>query len=267
MENKGGFSIIYSQAVTFVNCSFIRNTAYNSALSISNSYYVAIENCYFEGNNVHLGGLRIEQTSSVTIENCHFERNSAKYGGAVYLQYSNVLVISCNFVENEAEKTGGSFYAFGNTEMILKVSQSSFRRGFAEVGGTFSVEGCDLVLNSSFIKENTAKLGVGGIHMMSTKIDKVAATICNSVLLNNSVAALYIRVSTIILKNITLFATSDIANSHINIVGDNVVLDSIHANLKYPKSPQSNIIQNLMIVNSRDSTFQMIEIMQSTFLC
>ena len=64
----------------------------------------------------------------------------------------------------------------------------------------------------------------------------------------------------ILLKNVTLLSTSGSSNDHINLKGNNVILESILTNVRYWKSPQSNIVLQVMRLISPNGKIQMTDI-------
>ena len=221
-SNKGGgMNIQYAQTVSITNNSFVRNSGKHGGLSVIHCQTVTIINCFFERNTAKLGPKSWSQEYYVGTE------KFSERGGAVNIQSSKTEVINSKFTRNNAYNEGGSIFAVCNGNMTVKITKSSFRGGFAGVGGTIFIVNCNMLLNSTIIRKNVGRYAVGGIHLLSPLTKKVTATICNSLLVNNSAAALHLRVSTIMLKNVTLLVTTDTFSNHIISEGNELVLESI----------------------------------------
>ena len=143
-------SIIYY----ILNCTFVRNYAYdgggvNAALTI-----VYFKKCTFRENEAFSAGAVTVLPSIAYFENCKFLANKAisEIGGVFVQPYSTVTITNSLFDNN----LGGALKAEGFSE--LKVLKTNFTNNFCETraGGIFLEQGIKANISDSIFINNSA---------------------------------------------------------------------------------------------------------------
>eukprot|EP00854_Cymbomonas_tetramitiformis_P010732 gene10732-12700_t len=156
----------------------------------------------------YAGVMRISLGMSVVNEYCLFENNSATYGGVYtvndnahlydfYSVYRNNLAIEsggvlsiggnssawlsfCNSSNNTARFRGGVVQGEDDTRgMSIYITNSTFIRNKAALGGALSLQGGELVLSNTMIAMNTASDAGAAVLAASTTGFKLQHLICH----------------------------------------------------------------------------------------
>ena len=104
-------SIIYY----FLNCTFVRNYAYDGGAVHAVWTTISFKNCIFMQNKAFGAGAVTIQPSTAYFENCRFLANTAIFQvGAIYGQeLSSLVIINCSFQNNRGFASAGAVKVYG----------------------------------------------------------------------------------------------------------------------------------------------------------
>jgi len=141
--------------LTFINCTFIANTASTSGAAIFNlGNGLTINNCNFSNNIANSAGATIFNLGNgLTINNCNFSNNIANSAGAVWNLGTNFRISNSTFTNNMAHSDGGAISNHGNGFIV---ENCTFTDNSAHVwGGAIRNSASDCkIINSTFIANN-----------------------------------------------------------------------------------------------------------------
>ena len=143
-------SIIYY----LLNCTFVRNYAYDGGGVNAVGTVIYFKKCTFRENKAFSAGAVTIQPSIAYFENCNFLANKAilQVGGIYVQQYSTIITINCLFEDN----LGGALTIQGPSE--LKVMKTNFTNNFCETraGGILLEQGVKGNISDSIFNNNSA---------------------------------------------------------------------------------------------------------------
>nr|WP_255596581.1 Ig-like domain repeat protein [Methanobrevibacter sp. TMH8] len=123
--------------MSFINCSFINNSAQND------------------------GGAIYNQGHNLSITNCTFTNNIIfnNHGGAIHNRGDNMNIVDSTFINNNASTFGGAIYTAGNN---MNVSNSTFINNTARIGGAITINAFNSTISGSTFINNNANTSNGG---------------------------------------------------------------------------------------------------------
>eukprot|EP00033_Pygsuia_biforma_P003656 GCRY01004002.1.p1 GENE.GCRY01004002.1~~GCRY01004002.1.p1 ORF type:complete len:650 (-),score=157.74 GCRY01004002.1:8-1957(-) len=163
----GGCFDIYHAGVTFVNSSFLDNTAVERGGVLNSQGY---------GYNTY-----------TKLDRCLLANNSVKTfrGGALY-SLNAYYIIANTTVSNNSAPVGGAFGASRNEQCFTYVLDSYFYNNRATaMGGAFFSEYCNTYFNFTTLEANTAAIA-GAIYLTEVNELEQSFVLNNSVLVGNS---------------------------------------------------------------------------------
>ena len=185
------------RGVTFDNCIFTNNMAYNYGVLGFHDGGTVI-NCKFYNNHAMENGSALGfdySNQKILVSNSDFENNTAKRGGAIYFN-SQAEINNCRFVNNIATD-GGAIY----TNKRLNIQDSIFSDNCADYGGVIYANNCQLTITDSNFNTGMAKNG-GVIYSI------------------NSISNIYKSNFT---DNMAINGGAIYANDNINVFGSNFI--------------------------------------------
>jgi len=164
------------------NCTCEENTAEETG-GAGHFSMLSIEKCTFEENTAEekggalylFGRSRSEETSYsdvvflAEIENHSlFVNNTARSGGAIFTEMTTRILHS-RFEENKAEKAGGAV-AVGKNVTLCVISNASFIKNRATVGGALSLERLSSlkIYEDTILQDNVATMYGGAMYIQLT---------------------------------------------------------------------------------------------------
>ncbi len=143
------------RGVTFDNCIFTNNLAYNyGVLGFHDGG--TVNNCKFYNNHAmeNGGAIGFDYSNQKTIvSNSYFENNTAKRGGAIYFN-SQAEINNCQFVNNIA--TDGGAISITNCNNV-KITQSKFTNNSAtNYAGALWIDNSKVIINHTNFSYNHA---------------------------------------------------------------------------------------------------------------
>ena len=215
-----------------------------------------IKNCNFTGNKASIsGGAILARTKTkkntrnkLVIMKSSFIGNQAKEGGSLDISIDSTVVEKCTFVDSTASTFGGAIQSSGTSPYFLKLKDSTFHRCSAgNQGGVAAITGdCEFRLLNSTLVNNRARVAAGGIFMATESTEKSSCIIEQSSFVNCSAPSISLRSYNIEVMNTSFDVTDSSPAPHIELEGEHVLLKAIHANVNYPDSAQSNVIQKVI---------------------
>ena len=221
--------------ITFINCSFINNTAtYGGAISKWSSGTVNVIDCEFTGNIAVSGngGAIYNQNGILNVNNSTFKGNRAVTGGAIHNHVGTVNITGSIFTGNFATNSGGAIRNYEHGSAYIR--DSIFTSNSANSGGAIANDNQDLNshlimnINDCTFNDNVATNFGGGIFnnkgTMSISANQmngnVAGVIGSAIYNNGSMGILtlsYLDNSTKIVRNNSVFTiyaklTDDMGN-------------------------------------------------------
>ena len=121
------------------------------------------------------------------------------------------------------------------------------------LGGTVFVEGCSFVMQNTAMQWCRATFGGSAVHMEVAFQQMLSGSIEDASIINCTASTMFLASYNIRVSNTSMDITDDTANPHIMLKGDFVALQSFGAIIKYPKTVQSNTIQNIIIASSLEN--------------
>lgn len=175
----GGGVLITNSTVTFEDCRFTSNQAYNGGAIYGEFATIMVDRCAFQQNQASSGGAILMgddhndwsgADNTLTLSDSVFEQNSAiRDGGAIDGDGNFALsVINTTFVDNAAGRRGGAIVhdsdCCNTNRFDFKVVRSQFGNNSAKSGGAIAYasdrdEGFATLITQSSFTENTAVNG------------------------------------------------------------------------------------------------------------
>ncbi|MBZ9571168.1 hypothetical protein KQY27_06395, partial [Methanobrevibacter sp. TMH8] len=177
-KQRNIFTIGNNINVTFINITFTNAYTTDSGGAIYNKYdgtIMTFINCTFINNSASYGGAIYNEGTDQSIINCNFINNTAKTGsgGAIYNDCNpNQSIINSTFINNNATNNGGAIYNGGNINQCI--IGSTFINNTAKAGSGGAVynndDGCNQSIINSTFTNNTACINGGGIYNSGSMI-------------------------------------------------------------------------------------------------
>ena len=188
---SGGAIHMQKTRVSFVNCTFERNSAKSllnkktgggAIFSRDRSNITVQESLFKENTATKSGGAIVMEKTRGSFVNCTFERNSLKglsdkssFGGAIFSRdRSNITVQESLFKENTVTSSGGAIHmqetrgSFVNCTFERNSAKSLLNKKKGG-GAIFSRDRSNITVQESLFKENTATSTGGAIYMQKTR--------------------------------------------------------------------------------------------------
>lgn len=209
-RDKGGAIVVNSNThVTFINCTFINNTAYTTnggAIYGTSTGSYDLIGCNFMENYAKSYGGAVYSVA-LTADNCTFTDNRAdSEGGAAFIKENSDVgdsyILNCVFNDNFALKNGGAALSYYGLTPIRGCTFTNNRA--SEIGGAFRgdgiVDGCiftnneapnggalygDLSVNNCTFTDNRASSQYGGAIYFKENPDSGDCEISNSIFTGN----------------------------------------------------------------------------------
>ncbi len=217
-SSAGAIYTSYSNT-SIENCTFDDNRAHLGS-AVANEYgNLVVVDSIFKNNRAGYGAIKGNE-ANITVSNSVFENNYAKYcGAAICLENTNLSVSSSKFKNNSAKSSGGSIYSLYSPDIRLtnsnfeddfsnrlgasiylekssiRISHSNFTDANAVFGGAIAGLNSDIFLDSSLIKNCSAKFYGGALYSYGGNI-----SILNTDLKDNNAdfgGALYLNYGTL----------------------------------------------------------------------
>lgn len=172
---SGGGGVMNMQAnPSFVDCSFIGNSADAGGGMENNESNPTITNSNFTENKARNGGGMFNGSGLITLNGCGFSGNTAEAdGGGLHNIATQVSFSKCFFQGNRADQRGG---AMRNDRATVVIRNSRITGNNSPQGGGIINENCPSVLMlNSVVSGNTAQMAAG---MMSGICESVVITNC-----------------------------------------------------------------------------------------
>ena len=158
----------YSKNSTFINCTFINNTAEQNGgafILLNGAPFTSLIDCKFYNNSATKGGAiycNAVNCINTTIDRCIFDGNNATTdnGGAYYFNAANTTVSNSNFTNNYATNCGGAVYS---NAANAKVDNCKFENNTAADGNNFyaSTGNTITIVNCGFDEFYVSDAGTG----------------------------------------------------------------------------------------------------------
>jgi hypothetical protein len=171
---------------------------YGGAIFCTNHSCPLLQNLHVTHNiakrDYHGGGLFCEDTSDVTIINSVFHKNWADYGGGMAFVHSSPVLKHVTVSENRGERGGGLYFKHSGGELYdVQVTGNTAKESYGGIGAGIYCWDSDPVMTRILIKDNISKrvrdftTGHGGGLYLYRRSDVL---INDSYIINNS-ASMY----------------------------------------------------------------------------
>ena len=181
------------------NCTFDDNRAHLGS-ALANEYgNLFVTDSIFKNNRAGYGAIKGNE-ANITVSNSVFENNYAKYGGAaICTENTNLSISSSTFKNNSAKSSGGSIYAYYSHDILLtnssfeddlsnrlgasiyleessiRIAESNFTDANTVFGGAIAGLNSEIFLDSSLIRNCSAKFYGGAIYSYGGNISVLNA--------------------------------------------------------------------------------------------
>ena len=136
----GAVNAVDSASIVAANCSWARNSAWESA-----------------------GAIRLKNNVSLVVSDSTFETNTAHHNaGALFVRYSSLATTRCVFTANRADESAGAMFVWTDSE--ADVTDCSFWDNSAQYAGALRVDSVARLTGSVFSANSASSAGAIGVN-------------------------------------------------------------------------------------------------------